>query len=345
MSKLLSIIIPTYNMEKYLDKGLYSLIVSEKLWGYLEVLIINDGSKDKSSDIAHRYEQKNPELFRVIDKENGNYGSCINRGIKEASGKYIKIMDADDSFDKDGLESVLHKLININADLVLTNTICITDGTEKITSQKIELVPNKEYCFSDSLIDKELENITMHNIMYKRSILVENNYQQQEGISYTDQEWIYTPMAAVNTIVYLDVIVYKYLIGRIGQTMDPTVQLKRIDDTKKGIIRQADILEFYRTNKLDKDHLMYLERKVVDRTRNFYRYCLIYNNGKVANNYIKAFDDELLSHSKYIYVLLNKAYINRYFKYSFIKSWRETGKVNPVVISLVNLLKSLKISH
>ena len=83
-------------MEKYLNKCLDSLIVENM--NLLEVLIINDGSKDNSSNIAHVYENKYPNTFRVIDKENGNYGSCINRGIKEAKGKYIKVLDADDSF-------------------------------------------------------------------------------------------------------------------------------------------------------------------------------------------------------------------------------------------------------
>ena len=95
MEKVLSIIIPTYNMENYLHKCLDSLLVEDKnLRDALEVLVIIDGSKDRSSEIGHEYEEKYPGVFRVIDKENGNYGSCINRGLKEATGKYVKILDA-----------------------------------------------------------------------------------------------------------------------------------------------------------------------------------------------------------------------------------------------------------
>ena len=100
MEKILTIIIPTYNMEKYLDKCLTSLIIEDKkLMKLLEVLVVIDGAKDRSSEIGHTYQDKYPETFRVIDKENGNYGSCINRGLKEAKGKYVKVLDADDSFD------------------------------------------------------------------------------------------------------------------------------------------------------------------------------------------------------------------------------------------------------
>ena len=73
MDKLLSIIVPTYNMERYLDRCLSSLLVTKQtLLNTLEVLVINDGSKDTSSDIGHRYQDENPNVFRVIDKENGN---------------------------------------------------------------------------------------------------------------------------------------------------------------------------------------------------------------------------------------------------------------------------------
>ena len=121
MNKVLSIIIPTYNMEDYLRQCLDSLIIADDLMQQLEVLVINDGSKDQSSAIAHEYSRKHPSTIFVIDKENGNYGSCINRGLKEATGKFIKILDADDSFDSAALAEFINQLRDTNADLVITN--------------------------------------------------------------------------------------------------------------------------------------------------------------------------------------------------------------------------------
>ena len=86
MEKILTIVIPTYNMQDYLRRCLESLIVPEKQMKQLEVLVINDGSKDNSSAIAHEYQDKYHDTFRVIDKGNGNYGSCVNRGLQEAKG-------------------------------------------------------------------------------------------------------------------------------------------------------------------------------------------------------------------------------------------------------------------
>ena len=129
MEKVLTVIIPTYNMENYLRYCLDSLLIKEFL-KQLEVLIINDGSKDGSSVIGHEYEQLYPEIFRVIDKENGNYGSCINRGLKEAKGKYVKILDADDSFNTDNFESFVSFLIQTDADLILSDFAVVNMNRE-----------------------------------------------------------------------------------------------------------------------------------------------------------------------------------------------------------------------
>ena len=86
MAKILTVVIPTYNMEKYLDRCLTSLIVTNNdLLERLEVLVVIDGAKDRSSEIAHSYQIRYPQTFIVIDKENGNYGSCVNRGVAEAT--------------------------------------------------------------------------------------------------------------------------------------------------------------------------------------------------------------------------------------------------------------------
>ena len=139
MDKILTVIIPTYNMEDYLRYCLDSLLIKEN-FKQLEVLIINDGSKDSSSAIGHEYEQLYPEVFRVIDKENGNYGSCINRGLKEAKGKYVKILDADDSFHTKHFEAFVSFLVEIDADLILSDFAVVNVNREV---KKIIHLPNK----------------------------------------------------------------------------------------------------------------------------------------------------------------------------------------------------------
>lgn len=131
MEKILTIVIPTYNMENFLPKALTSLVVEEELMNILEVIVVNDGSKDSSLDIAYAFQKQYPQTFHVINKENGNYGSCVNRGLLEAKGKYIKILDADDSFDNAVFSKYLEKIKTLDVDVIFNDAKLVKpDGTE-----------------------------------------------------------------------------------------------------------------------------------------------------------------------------------------------------------------------
>ena len=229
MSKLLTIVIPTYNMEAYLNRCLDSLLVSDEQMQLLEVLVINDGSKDNSSAIAHEYEAKYPNTFRVIDKENGNYGSCVNRGLKEALGKYIKVLDADDWFDTTEFEKYLTQLQSVDVDMVLTDfNIVDADTGNSSLAYHPSLQTGKVYSLKDCTLE-EVGVYMMHAVTYRIESLRLINYTQTTGISYTDTEWAYNPLYAIESMVYFDTNVYQYLVGREGQTMDPRVMMRTIN--------------------------------------------------------------------------------------------------------------------
>lgn len=196
-------------MEKYLKKCLDSLIVDNM--DLLEVLIVNDGSNDRSSEIAHEYEIKYPNTFRVIDKNNGNYGSCINRGLKEVTGKYVKILDADDSFYTEHFNDFLDIIKDIDVDLILTDFITVDDNGKEITRSNYNLPTLMIQDFKEIFKEKKIDfQINMHAVTYKKQNLIDINYTQTEGISYTDMEWVYTPMTTVNTGIYFKIPIYKY---------------------------------------------------------------------------------------------------------------------------------------
>ena len=109
MEKILSITIPAYNVEKYLDRCLQSFEVPEIL-DKIEILIINDGSKDKTPDIAQKYCDKYPETYFLYNKENGGHGSGINYGIRYATGKYFKVVDGDDWLNTEELPAFVQML-------------------------------------------------------------------------------------------------------------------------------------------------------------------------------------------------------------------------------------------
>ena len=120
MEKILTITVPAYNVERFLDQTLASF-ADERVLDLLEVLIVDDGSKDHTAEITKRYEEKYPQTFRLISKENGGHGSTINRGIREAAGRYFKVVDGDDWVDTDGLCELVRRLRTCSTDYVFTN--------------------------------------------------------------------------------------------------------------------------------------------------------------------------------------------------------------------------------
>lgn len=246
MNKLLTVVIPTYNMEKYLHKCLTSLIIeNHELFDMLEVLVVIDGATDNSSTIAHGFEKEYPAVFKVIDKPNGHYGSCVNAGLKEANGKYFKILDADDWYDNNSLVDTLKALKRINTDAVFTYfSLVYEDGREKVLNGDGGLPVNTEI----SLEDLELPRLyqEMHGLMFLTQLLKDINYKQTEGICYTDTEFVYYPLMSSKTITILPYDLYQYRIGRDEQT----VSIKSMSKNIKHFERIADrlLVSEYNTN-------------------------------------------------------------------------------------------------
>ncbi len=333
MAKTLSIVIPTYNMEKYLRHCLDSLIVNDDLMDQLEVLIVNDGSKDKSSEIGHEYELKYPQTFKVIDKENGNYGSCINVGLKLASGKYIKVLDADDSFDTDGFSSFMSKLKEVEVDLVITDFVCVNEQDQVTQKETYNIPEGKVMKYDDLCHYSSFMYLPMHAVAYKTENLRGIGYKQTEGISYTDQEWMFAPFTTVKTAVYHKLSVYRYLIGREGQTMDPKVLVRNISHTKTGI---DSMMKFYNASSFDNSYSKYLSQRLMNRIR--YVYSIYLTQGyEMDMNELVSFDDQLKSDNKDLYDKADEFSIGRVLKYKYVNAWRKTRYMDKPLSASIRL--------
>lgn len=316
MKKVLTVVIPTYNMEKYLHKCLDSLIVHPQEMELLEILVINDGSKDYSSKIAHEYEQKFPMTFRVIDKENGNYGSCINRGVKEAQGKYIKVLDADDYFETSTLEEFLNFLNHIDVELVISD-YCTINTKGKVTFKYTFSFPVKQ-SFSMERV-KERDEIPMHAITYKTECLREIGYKQTEGISYTDVEWCFLPMIAVNQILYFNKNLYCYLIGREGQTMDSNIRIKNFW-MLVAVLRQ--LIEWFSSSLYDKGMAEYYLKGKIRRIASTVYSGYIRNKKVLKEEELIDLDLYIKQSSPLLYAEMDKYLLDKYIPLKFIKAWR-----------------------
>lgn len=235
-------------MEKFLHKCLSSLVVDGTSASSLEVLVVIDGSKDKSAEIGRSFQKKYPDIFRVIEKENGNYGSCINRGLKEATGKFVKVLDADDYFNKTVVGPYLEFLANVDADMILTDFSYVNEKYEKTGFVEYDIVANTMVRRDELCVNDSFKKIEMHAVTYKKSVLTDMDYKQTEGISYTDTEWTFKPLSNVQTIYYHKIDLYQYLFGREGQTVNPAVQAKSMNQKQKVVISN---LEFYKAIRTD----------------------------------------------------------------------------------------------
>lgn len=320
MDKILTVIIPTYNMEKYLRNCLDSLIIDDKdLFNTLEVLVINDGSKDSSFAIANEYQDLYPNVYRVIDKENGNYGSCVNRGLKEAKGKYVKVLDADDTYDTKNFSDFLLFIADHDVDCVMSDMIQV-DGLGKCKKIWRYNLPEDIVLAREELGD-EVSHLCMHCVCYKTENLRALNYHQTEGISYTDQEWICLPMAISRSVVYFPKIVYRYLVGRDGQTVDIAVWERNFWMEIEG----AKVMMKYR----DMSHgLLAPDQNFVDlriklRMRAIYTAYLMKFSSFSNEDLVRDIDGILLSYDRNMYNELSSFLPMQRIPIPIIKLWRD----------------------
>lgn len=148
MNKLLSIVIPVYKVEKFIDKCISSLIVPDgKQLQLLDIVVINDGTPDNSAVLAKEYEKKYPEIIRVIDQENRGHGGAWNHGTEQAVGKYLFYLDSDDWFETSELSKLITYLGHCDTDMIFLDSrkyYAEADRFEE-TNHHVELIPDKIY--------------------------------------------------------------------------------------------------------------------------------------------------------------------------------------------------------
>ena len=128
--KYISFAIPCYNSAAYMDRAVESILKGGE---DVEIIIVNDGSKDDTSKIAHEYEEKYPTIVRAVDKENGGHGDAVNAGLDHAEGKYFKVVDSDDWVDEEAYKQILKKLKEFaggptTLDMMLANYVYEKEG-------------------------------------------------------------------------------------------------------------------------------------------------------------------------------------------------------------------------
>lgn len=318
-NKVLTVVVPTYNVEKYLDRCMLSLVFDKEALGYLEIIIVNDGSKDGSLEVARQYEKQFPESVTLIDKENGGHGSTINAGLSIATGKYFRILDSDDWINIDDFGDYVRHLQKIDTDMVLTDYSreLVYSGTS--VQKKYEGIQyDKEYDLNTldlSILKDDYFYLATSTI--KTEKLRDANLVLDENTFYVDMEYVILPIEHISTFVYWKYDIYRYWIGRPQQSIDVKNSFKNRGHHELVIKRLVD---FYVNHNLSQNKKKYVEKIIVLMINSHY---FIYTGRRLPIKYVsevQKFDRWLRKQSAALYkgVASRFPYITYYRKTGFI---------------------------
>ena len=231
--KYISFAIPCYNSAEYMEKAIKSILKGGE---DVEIIIVNDGSKDDTLEVARRYEKEYPTIVKVVDKENGGHGSAVNEGLKHATGLYYKVVDSDDWVDEKAYMKILdtlHELVEKQTlvDMLVSNYVYEKVGAKhkKVIHYQNAMPEGKIITWRDMGRFKIGQYILMHSVMYRTELLKMCKLELPKHTFYVDNIYVYYPLPHVKTFYYLNVNFYRYFIGRDGQSVNEQNMIKRID--------------------------------------------------------------------------------------------------------------------
>jgi hypothetical protein len=244
-----SVIVPIYNVEKYLEKCINSLL-SQTLED-IQIILVNDGSKDNSGNIAKEYEKNNKDRVIYVEKENGGLSDARNYGLKYATGDFIAFLDSDDYIEKNAYEKMYNKAIEENADYVECDFLW--EFPNKIRVDKQYPYKNKKEMLS-------FVRVVAWNKLIKRQLIIDNNLEFPKGLRYEDVEFTYKLIPFINKFAYVDkpFIHYVQREGSIANVQNErTAEIFNVLDNVIEFYKKNNIYEEYR-NELEYNYARYL---------------------------------------------------------------------------------------
>ena len=305
--KIVTFAIPCYNSESYMSKCIESLLPGGE---DVEIIIVDDGSKDGTAAIADEYAAKYPSIIRAVHQENGGHGEAVNTGLKHATGLYYKVVDSDDWVDADAYKKVLETLRKLIADgtpvdMLLTNYVYekVSENHQRRMIYSLLFESDCITTWSEMKRNMKGFSILMHSVTYRTQMLRDCGLKLPKHTFYVDNLFVYEPLPYVKTIYYLNVDFYRYYIGREGQSVNEQIMIGRIDQQLAVNYRMIDAYDLWEIKErhLREYMLSYLETITVVST------CLAYvskteENLKKARDlwkYIKQKDERIYHHLRW----------------------------------------------
>lgn len=245
---ILTIAIPCYNSEQYMEKCIDTILDAGK---HIEIIIVNDGSTDRTGAIADSYVKEYPGRVKAIHQRNKGHGGAVNAGIKAAQGLYYKVVDSDDWVDSKVLKNVVETLISLETshkpvDMFITDFVYdkVDAKHKKIMDYKNVIPEGKRVSWSEIGQFKRDQYILMHSVIYRMEVLRKCGLSLPEKTFYVDNLFVYCPLPYVNHVFYLHQCLYHYFIGREDQSVNEDVMIKRIDQqlrVNRLMMEQVDL--------------------------------------------------------------------------------------------------------
>lgn len=234
--KLLTFAIPCYNSENYMEKCIESILPGGE---DVEIIIVDDGSHDRTAEIADRYAAQYPSIVRAIHQPNGGHGEAVNTGIANAAGLYFKVVDSDDWVDAEAYAKILGKLRELvqskkNIDMLLANYVYEKEGAKhKKVMRQTGFPTDCIFSWKDVRHFYKGHYILMHSVIYRTQLLRDCGLKLPDHTFYVDNIYVYKPLPYVHSMYYMDVDFYRYFIGRDDQSVNEKVMISRIDQQIK----------------------------------------------------------------------------------------------------------------
>lgn len=291
---LISIVIPVYNVEKYIRKCLDTVI--SQTYSNLEIIIVNDGSPDNSKKICEEYKNKDARI-KIINQENGGLSSARNTGIDVATGEYIAFIDSDDFLDENFIKKMYDEVSVNDSDIICCDFYYIDEDNRKWirTNKENKCYSNME-AIDDIIIGKQYTEIMTWNKLYRLKLFIDNNIRFPLGKLNEDNFTTYKLYYYANKISLINDRLYYYL-QRTNSIMNSTFNIKRLDILQ--VINESR--NFFKDKDIDLNdkidcyelaiHLNLLNKMIRDKFNDIEKIKLvesIYKNRKkyMANKYI-----------------------------------------------------------
>ena len=227
--KLLTVTVPCYNSQDYMENCINSLLSGGER---VEIIIIDDGSKDNTGRIADEYAEKYPSIIRVIHQENGGHGEGINQGLTHATGVYFKVVDSDDTVSAD-FPAFLDTLEGCEArggvDLAVTNYYYVhSDGIGDRPINYASVLPEgRIFGWEGTKPFKIHQMLTIHSCTFRTEVMRRSGEALPKHVFYEDNLMVYKTLPYVQKLYYINIDLYRYWIGRADQSVQRDVMTRR----------------------------------------------------------------------------------------------------------------------